>query len=1234
MATSKEIGLTIKGVDLASKPLQDIGSAVDKLVQAVNAIVPASEKGEKNLSDLTSTANSLGKALKGLQADKGIIESFEQLSAKVAAASENLKQLQATADTAKVALANSAAPTRTMAEASEKAASAAARQQTALARLTAQLETLKGKGSAVGIDFNNLAASQLKIDSAFAAAAPAYAKVNEAIELYAMRQREAKVASEAAAGADKVAAETKLKQAAAASEASAMEQRFTQALREQGTAAHGAASEHGGMLQSFSLFRAEGLKSIEFIKDFRRELGAMAAGFFGVMGAIEAAKSGFESIEHLEGSKSILEQTFGEGAGQQLEYVKAQADRLGLSYIELTRNYAKFTAAATGSGIDQSAQRQIFETFAEAARVKNLTSEQTTTIFQALDKIMAKDAVGATELYRKLSTDLPEAASIFRKSIETLDGTPLTDDQFTRLLKSSKLTADFVLPFAEKLRESFADQLPRATDSTTAALGRFNNAWDQFKIDVLEGGALDGFKKVLDGLSAFFRSSDGKKFAADLAEGAKLIAQALGLVIDNIGVLKTALGVLAGIWALNVGKSFLKDLGNLYAGFQKVNVGVEALTVGATGVVAVIGRLSALLASFFIGYDIGTWLYNNVSGVRVFGTLIVGSFDLMFTKIGQAATLMWAKIFHPNDVEALRATQAKVFAAAQANFHDSLIAAGEPRGPSSPGAPSAPGASGEATTTHMTPEQRRASAIADQRVLDEELLTAAKSLQTKLSEMRGALLKKDSTDLKGYLAGLSESFKPLYADIEDLKNKFPHANQLVIEQLTAQLNAVKAATLKDAGNKFNEDQAKKDLQAVNDLLKQRDTLVQNQKGKLGEGEQSKELTQRNISGITATSNPAILTQIQKTQAFIATLPKDVQEKLSQVTVQLNDALLKLQTKPATNVLADIKTQEEEINQALALRNTKISAIKAEQVAGLITVGQEREQIRGINEEYAKTIQQAKDLIVYIQTSTMLTDDQRKALEGVLAKLQIIVATAKDLPKALYPVAQVAEDIAQGLTKVGAAFAKGIAAGKGLGHAFTSAWQAFKSFASDFLLKIGEMILKQTILNALGGYGIGGTGGSGGAPSIISGLVSRFAGAGAAAGAGSAATGAAASAGTGAAVDDALALTFHSGGLVGPSGGASRMYPSSIFRNAPRYHSGGSVGLKPDEMPIIAQKGERIMSRQQVAAMGQNQGPQHIQVINGIDHEDIVRRGLGAPSNTKVIMNMIRANRGAVKQALA
>jgi len=91
---------------------------------------------------------------------------------------------------------------------------------------------------------------------------------------------------------------------------------------------------------------------------------------------------------------------------------------------------------------------------------------------------------------------------------------------------------------------------------------------------------------------------------------------------------------------------------------------------------------SRSFASFFAGYDLGTWLSNNVAGVRTFGAVIIGSFDLMFTKIGQLAALCGRRYFHPSDVDGLKAQQAKVFAQAQANFGEQVRSAGAPQGPS------------------------------------------------------------------------------------------------------------------------------------------------------------------------------------------------------------------------------------------------------------------------------------------------------------------------------------------------------------------------------------------------------------------------------------------------------------------------------------------------------------------------------------------------------------------------
>ncbi|MFN3615738.1 MAG: phage tail tape measure protein, partial [Rubrimonas sp.] len=50
-------------------------------------------------------------------------------------------------------------------------------------------------------------------------------------------------------------------------------------------------------------------------------------------------------------------------------------------------------------------------------------------------------------------------------------------------------------------------------------------------------------------------------------------------------------------------------------------------------------------------------------------------------------------------------------------------------------------------------------------------------------------------------------------------------------------------------------------------------------------------------------------------------------------------------------------------------------------------------------------------------------------------------------------------------------------------------------------------------------------------------------------------------------------------------GPGRMVPALAFAGAPRMHSGGWAGLKPDEVPAILQRGERVLSRREAAGYG-------------------------------------------------
>jgi len=140
-------------------------------------------------------------------------------------------------------------------------------------------------------------------------------------------------------------------------------------------------------------------------------------------------------------------------------------------------------------------------------------------------------------------------------------------------------------------------------------------------------------------------------------------------------------------------------------------------------------------------------------------------------------------------------------------------------------------------------------------------------------------------------------------------------------------------------------------------------------------------------------------------------------------------------------------------------------------------------------------------------------------------------------------------------------------GKGLGSALTSAFRSaedaiasfvtggkidFKALADSILADITRIAVRSAILgplaNALGGGGgglLGGLFGSGGG---------LFAG------------------------------IFHQGGVAGGPA-QQRLVPAFAFAGAPRFHDGGLAGLRADEVPAILQRGEMVLSRAQLAAIG-------------------------------------------------
>ena len=64
---------------------------------------------------------------------------------------------------------------------------------------------------------------------------------------------------------------------------------------------------------------------------------------------------------------------------------------------------------------------------------------------------------------------------------------------------------------------------------------------------------------------------------------------------------------------------------------------------------------------------------------------------------------------------------------------------------------------------------------------------------------------------------------------------------------------------------------------------------------------------------------------------------------------------------------------------------------------------------------------------------------------------------------------------------------------------------------------------------------------------------------------------------------AFASILHAGGTAGGSA-PQRLVPALAFAGAPRLHGGGVAGLRPDEVPAILQRGERVLSRAETRAL--------------------------------------------------
>ena len=969
--------------------------------------------------------------------------------------------------------------------------------------------------------------------------------------------------------------------------------------------------------KKFSLFRDEGRTTLSLYQRIRGELLAMAAAYVGLYGAIDSVRKVTEAYNSRQETQNKLAVVVGDDnkkIGESYDYVRGQADRLGLDLGKTSASYATFAANAVLAGREAQEANYVFESFSEVGTTLGLSGEKMERVFYALGQMMNKGKIQSEELSGQLGDVLPGAFGTFQKALK---------DKFPDLKKAmedGKVSVSNLVTVAEEYRKLVADRLPKATQSFVAQQNRFNTAMYDFRLAIADSGFIDQLTETIERLTEVMKSADGKKFAQDIGDGFSAVAKFVATLAENIETVKTVLELAFGLYAVRklsaFGAAMLTTAGQM--GIATGAAGALATTLG------IVNKTFGVLVSAFVGWEIGTILQQQSSYARAWGVGIVFLFETTWTAIKYGAKIAWAEI--PAVVVDGLAVMGNLLTSGFRQMLGLFSSAAKVMGKSELGADidrviaslefkvdrignasaklrkqmatdlatikkisqemvadafAEPGSSSAKPTAGTTPKPLPGT---DKPTVDKEAaekrIKAKEALESELRAIEARVEKTEKDSLERRINAIDIASQTLLNKIRKFGGKDGEALEL---RHTQAINELKMAEI----IKFN-DELEKEQESIQKRLEQVDAQA---------GRKSKDDLNLRLK--------AVRDSYEQTYRDIAEF-RSTLEANGRDTSPAEEQRRRLDAGVAAlQQLEQQKYYEDSINLLLAERKAKLDTINAQRDAGLITETEaNRLATVAVNDMQPKIQTIADEALRFadaMMQAAVATGQDVTALETLRAK----IIAAADSGKGLTAEAKLTQQLTESLSTggVNAFMTLGEALGKsafgfqtwkeGIGQVRN----AFLGFAADFLRQIAQMILKQMLLNAL--QSMGGKGG-------FLGSIGSF-----------------------------IAGVKHTGGVVGAPGGSSRMANPSLFANAPRYHGGGIAGMAPDEYPTILKKNEEVLTAADPRNVlnGAKQGggqPQDVSIYNYVDPKEMLSAALGSASGRKVIMNALSAERSQLR----
>ena len=303
---------------------------------------------------------------------------------------------------------------------------------------------------------------------------------------------------------------------AAALEARRQALQIAPIVQRAGSAMGSAAGQTNAFGNSLRNLGKDTRQSLSLMQRLRGEVLALAASYVGVQAAIQQGQGAVNAFRDVEAVESRLGAVFEQDAGKissEMDFLRGQADRLGISFSVLGQQYGKFAIASDAAGFSAENTRKIFLSVAEAGRVNKLSMDQLNGTFLAIEQIISKGKFTSEEVRRQLGDRLPGAFNILA------DAMGVTTAELDKMMANGELlsTESNLLKFADQLTKRFGPQLSSSLNTFTTDLGRYENAIFKARLALAEG-FIPALREALQSFTAFSNSADGAQTFASIGQ--------------------------------------------------------------------------------------------------------------------------------------------------------------------------------------------------------------------------------------------------------------------------------------------------------------------------------------------------------------------------------------------------------------------------------------------------------------------------------------------------------------------------------------------------------------------------------------------------------------------------------------------------------------------------------------------------------------------------------------------